>query len=474
MSVRTVVPVVLCGGTGTRLWPLSREGYPKQFWPLLGEQTMLQQTVLRAAGPGFAPPIVVANEAHRFLVAEQLREASVDGARILLEPEARNSAPAIAAAALVLAETDPDAVLWLLAADHAISDVAALHEALARAVPAARQGRIVTFGMRPTAPEAGYGYIEIGPRIPGIEGVHEVRAFVEKPHPAMAATFVTGGRHLWNSGMFVATAATLLEELGHHAHQVVASVREALAAAKRDLNFTRLGAAAFRDAPSISIDYAVMERTSRAAVVPASLGWSDVGSWGALWEALPRDLDGNVTQGPVELLDAKRCLVRSEGVLTAVIGMADAVVVTTGDAVLVMPRSASQGVKVLVDRLRAIGRKEATEHRRIYRPWGHYQGLIQGERFQVKRIHVHPGQKLSLQKHFHRAEHWVVVNGTALVHRDGKDILLREDESVYLPLGCVHRLENPGKISLDLIEVQSGTYLGEDDIVRLEDTYGRV
>ncbi len=472
MSAGTVVPVVLCGGTGTRLWPLSRQGYPKQFWPLLGERTMLQQTVLRGTGPGFAPPIVVANEAHRFLVAEQLRQAGVADARILLEPEGRNSAPAIAAAALVVADTDPDAVLWLLAADHAISDVPALHGALARAASAARQGRIVTFGMRPTAPETGYGYIEIGDRLLEVEGVHDVRAFVEKPHPAMAATFVTGGRHLWNSGMFVATAAALLEELEHHAPQVVAAVRGALAGAEHDLNFHRLGAA-FRGAPSVSIDYAVMEKTSRAAVVPASLGWSDVGSWAAMWEALPKDLDGNVAQGPVELLGTHRCLVRSEGLLTAVIGMADAVVITTEDAVLVMPRSASEGVKGMVDRLRGRGRKEATEHRRIYRPWGHYEGLIQGDRFQVKKIQVRPGQKLSLQKHFHRAEHWVVVNGTAVVHRDGEDILLRENESVYLPLGCVHRLENSGKIPLNLIEVQSGAYLGEDDIVRIEDTYGR-
>ncbi len=469
----SIVPVILSGGTGTRLWPLSREGYPKQFWPLVGAGTMLQDTAGRAIGPGFAPPVVVCNEAHRFLVAEQLRAARIEGARILLEPAGRNSAPAVAAAALLVAEQAPDAVLWLMAADAAITDVPALHAALARAVVAAEAGRIVTFGMQPTAPETGYGYIEAGAELAEAPGVRAVDRFVEKPDAAKAADFLAGGRHLWNSGMFVATAATLVAELQRFAPELMRTVADAVAEATRDLDFVRLGAAAFSAAPAVSIDYAVMEKTALAAVVPASIGWSDLGSWAALWEAGAKDARGNVASGPVEMVDADGCYVRSEGILTGVIGLKDVVVVTAEDAVLVMPRDRAQDVKLLVDRLRQAGRREATEHRRIYRPWGHYEGLILGERFQVKKIQVRPGQKLSLQKHFHRAEHWVVVNGTAIVHRDGEDILLRENESVYLPLGCVHRLENPGMIPLNLIEVQVGAYLGEDDIVRLEDTYGR-
>lgn len=469
----SIVPVILSGGTGTRLWPLSREGYPKQFWPLVGAGTMLQDTAGRAIGPGFAPPVVVCNEAHRFLVAEQLRAARIEGARILLEPAGRNSAPAVAAAALLVAEQAPDAVLWLMAADAAITDVPALHAALARAVVAAEAGRIVTFGMQPTAPETGYGYIEAGAELAEAPGVRSVDRFVEKPDAAKAADFLAGGRHLWNSGMFVATAATLVAELQRFAPELMRTVAAAVGEATRDLDFVRLGAAAFSAAPAVSIDYAVMEKTALAAVVPASIGWSDLGSWAALWEAGAKDARGNVASGPAELVDADGCYVRSEGILTGVIGLKDVVVVTAEDAVLVMPRDRAQDVKLLVDRLRQAGRREATEHRRIYRPWGNYEGLILGERFQVKKIQVRPGQKLSLQKHFHRAEHWVVVNGTAIVHRDGEDILLRENESVYLPLGCVHRLENPGMIPLNLIEVQVGAYLGEDDIVRLEDTYGR-
>ncbi|GGG22110.1 mannose-1-phosphate guanylyltransferase/mannose-6-phosphate isomerase [Caldovatus sediminis] len=466
-----ILPVILSGGSGTRLWPLSREGYPKQFWPLVSDRPMLAETAARAQGPGFAPPLVVCNEAHRFLVAEQLRPFA--GSRILLEPKPRNSAPAIAAAAVVAAEEDPATVLWLLAADHAVADLPALHAALARAAVAARAGRIVTFGMTPTAPETGYGYIEAGAELPEAPGVRAVARFVEKPDAATAARWLAGGRHLWNSGMFVATAATLLGELERHAPEVLAAARRAVAGAKRDLGFVRLDAAAFEAAPSISIDYAVMEKTARAAVVPASLGWSDIGSWAALWEARAKDAAGNVVEGPVALLDSSGCYVRSEGILTGVVGLQDAVVVVTDDAVLVMPRERAQDVKALVERLRAAGRKEATEHRRVYRPWGHYEGLILGDRFQVKKISVRPGAKLSLQKHFHRAEHWVVVSGTALVTRDGEEILLRENESVYLPLGAVHRLANPGIIPLTLIEVQVGSYLGEDDIVRFEDTYGR-
>lgn len=474
MSLNDIVPVLLSGGTGTRLWPLSREGYPKQFWPLVSARSMIQETALRAVGPGFAPAVVVANEAHRFLIAEQLREAGIVAPRILLEPEGRNSAPAIAAAAALVAEATPGAVLWIMAADAAIEDVAALHAALAEAAAAARStGRIVTFGMRPNVPETSFGYIEMGAPLADAPGVHAVARFTEKPDAATAAALLADGRHVWNSGMFVATAATLLAELERHAPAVIAAARDALAHAARDLDFIRLGAEAFRAAPSISIDYAVMERTDQAAVIPAELGWSDVGSWDALWAIAEKDETGNALQGPVTAVQSRNCLVRSEGIRTAILGLEDAVIIVTEDAVLAMPRSRAQDVKKVVERLRAEGAPEAAAHRRVYRPWGHYSGLIMGDRFQVKEIVVRPGGKLSLQKHHHRAEHWVVVKGTARVNRDAESLLLSENEAVYLPLGCVHRLENPGMIPLHLIEVQVGSYLGEDDIVRIEDTYGR-
>ncbi len=465
-----ILPVILSGGTGTRLWPLSREGYPKQFWPLASDRPMLAETAARAEGPGFLPPMAVCNEAHRFLVAEQLRGRN---ARIVLEPAGRNSAPAIAAAALLAEEAGPGTVMWIMAADSAIGDVPALHAALAAAAAGARAGRIVTFGMKPTAPETGYGYIEAGAELPGLPGVRDIARFVEKPDAARAAEFVADGRHLWNSGMFVATASVLLAELERHEPELLAAVRAAVEGAKRDMDFVRLAPEAFLAAPSISIDYAVMERTKHAAVVPASIGWSDIGSWAALWDISAKDAAGNAATGPVEILDSRNCYVRSEGILTGVVGLENAVVVVTDDAVLAMHRDRAQDVKKLVDQLKAKGIPQATEHRRAYRPWGHYEGVVRGERFQVKRIQVRPGAKLSLQKHFHRAEHWVVVSGTAIVRRDDDEILLRENESVYLPLGCVHRMENPGMIPLVLIEVQSGSYLGEDDIVRFEDTYGR-
>jgi len=478
MSEQRIVPVILSGGSGTRLWPVSRESFPKQLWPLLSDRSLIQETALRACGPGFAPPIVVCNEDHRFLIAEQMRAAGITctgpgGGRIVLEPVGRNSAPAIAAAACLVAQEDPDAVLWMMAADAAISDTAALHAALAVAVGAARAGHFVTFGMKPTAPETGYGYIERGEPLRDAPGAFRVARFIEKPHTADAAMMIETGRHLWNSGMFVFTARTLLDELATYEPALLQVVRQAVAERKVDLDFVRLGVAAFAASPSISLDYAVAERSERAAVVPADLGWSDVGSWGALWELGVKDAAGNVAVGDVELEATENCYVRSDGVLTGVIGLKDVVVVVTEDAALVMHRDAAQDVKKLVDRLKAAGRHEAVAHNRVDRPWGFYESLIQGDRFQVKRIVVTAGQKLSLQKHFHRAEHWVVVSGTALVTRDAEVSLLYENESIYLPLGAVHRLENPGKIPLTLIEVQSGAYLGEDDIVRFEDTYGR-
>jgi len=468
-----IVPVILSGGSGTRLWPVSRESFPKQLWPLVSERTMIQETALRAKGPDFAPPIVVCNQEHRFLIAEQLRGAGIEGARIVLEPVGRNSAPAIAAAAVLVAEENPDAVLWMMAADAAIADVPALLTALRHAAAAARAGKVVTFGMKPTAPETGYGYIEQGPELPGLPGVRSVARFLEKPDAATAAALVAGGQHLWNSGMFVFTARTLLEELDTHAPDVLPAVRASVAARHTDLDFIRLGVEAFAAGPSISLDYAVAERTARAAVVPADIGWSDVGSWSALWELGAKDAAGNVTLGDVVLEGAENCYVRADSKLAAVIGLKDVVLVSTEDAVLAMHRDHAQDVKKIVDRLKAAGRSEATAHNRGHRPWGFYESLIQGDRFQVKRIVVQPGRQLSLQSHYHRAEHWVVVNGTARVTRDSETMILRENESVYLPLGCVHRLENPGKIPLTLIEVQAGAYLGEDDIVRYEDTYGR-
>ncbi len=473
MSVSAIIPVILSGGSGTRLWPVSRESFPKQFWPLVSERTMIQETAARAVGAGFAAPMVVCNQEHRFLVAEQMRGMGIAGARIVLEPVGRNSAPAILAAALLAAETDAQAVLWMMAADHAINDLPALHAALAAAAAAARAGHIVTFGMKPTAPETGLGYIKVGGVLAGLPGVSAVEGFVEKPDAATAAGYVAGGRHLWNSGMFVFTAATLIAEMERHAPDVVVAVRAALAGRVVDLDFIRLEPGAFAGCPSISLDYAVAEKTDRAAVVPADIGWTDVGSWGALWELGEKDAAGNVSVGDVLLEGATNCYVRSDGIATAVVGLEDVVVVVTEDAVLAMHRDRAQDVKKVVDRLRAAGRSEAVTHNRVYRPWGFYESLIQTDRFQVKRIVVQPGQKLSLQKHFHRAEHWVVVAGTALVTRDDEVLLVRENESVYLPLGAVHRLDNPGRIPLTLIEVQSGSYLGEDDIVRLEDTYGR-
>ncbi|MEA2777474.1 MAG: mannose-phosphate guanylyltransferase / mannose-6-phosphate isomerase [Acetobacteraceae bacterium] len=474
MTEHRIVPVILSGGSGTRLWPVSRESFPKQLWPLVSEHTMMQETALRAVGPGFTAPIVVCNQEHRFLIAEQLRAVGIENARILLEPVGRNSAPAIAAAAVLVAEDDPDAVLWMMAADASIGDNAALQAALHAAANAARAGYVVTFGMKPTTPETGYGYIEIGAPLTEADGVYGVARFLEKPDAEMAGRLVRDGRHLWNSGMFVFTARTLLEELHRHAPNVLPAVRQAVTDRVSDLDFIRLGVEAFTACPSISIDYAVAERTSRAAVVPADLGWSDVGSWSALWELGKKDAAGNVALGDVVLEATENCYVRSDGMLAAVVGLKDAVVVVTEDAVLAMHRGHAQDVKKIVERLKAAGRSEAVAHNRTARPWGYYESLIQGDRFQVKRIVVTPGRQLSLQSHFHRAEHWVVVNGTARVTRDNEILIVRENESVYLPLGCVHRLENPGKIPLTLIEVQSGAYLGEDDIVRLQDTYGRV
>jgi mannose-1-phosphate guanylyltransferase/mannose-6-phosphate isomerase len=472
-ALGTIVPVILSGGSGSRLWPVSRASFPKQFWPLASARSLIADTALRTTDGTFAAPLVVCNEAHRFMVAEQLREAGVAGARIVLEPVGRNSAPAIAAAALVLTQDDPHAVMCIMAADAAIPDAAALRSALLTAAKVARTGRMVTFGVRPARPETGFGYIEIGAPLAEAPEAHAIARFIEKPDAALAADLIATGRVLWNSGIFVLTVATLIEELEQHAPHVLETARRAVEASTADLDFVRLGKAEFAACPDISIDYALAEYTTRATVIAVDFAWSDVGSWDALWELGAKDGGGNVAVGDVMMEDARNCYVRSDGMLTAVVGLEDAVVVVTEDAVLAMHRSRAQDVKTIVKRLKGQQRPEAMRHNRDYRPWGHYEVLALADRFQVKRIVVKPGQKLSLQKHFHRAEHWVVVAGSAVVTRDHEEVLVRENESIYLPLGCVHRLYNPGRIPLTLIEVQSGAYLGEDDIVRIEDTYGR-
>jgi mannose-1-phosphate guanylyltransferase / mannose-6-phosphate isomerase len=465
----TLIPVILSGGSGTRLWPLSRELYPKQLLPLVGKHTMLQETVRRLEGLDVAPPLVVCNEAHRFLVAEQLRALDIKPQSIILEPIGRNTAPAIALAALQAA---PDALLLVLPADHVIRDVVAFHAAVRRALPAAEAGKLVTFGIVPAGPETGYGYIRQAPGSQ-ISGVFAIDRFIEKPDVSRAQAFLAEGGYSWNSGMFLFKAGRYLEELQAHAPDIAAAAARALEAARPDLDFVRIDRAAFEACRSDSIDYAVMERTQHAVVVPMDAGWSDVGSWSALHEALDADADGNVTKGDVLLEDSSGCYFYAESRLVAGIGLQDHVVVETKDAVLVAPKDRVQDVKKLVARLRAEGRYEHSLHREVFRPWGSYDSIDSGERFQVKRLSIKPGAQLSLQLHHHRAEHWIVVSGTARITCGEKVFLLEENESTYIPVGEKHRIENPGRIPLHIIEVQSGSYLGEDDIVRFEDRYGR-
>jgi mannose-1-phosphate guanylyltransferase/mannose-6-phosphate isomerase len=466
-------PVLLAGGSGTRLWPLSRRSYPKQFVPLLAEGSLFEATVHRLAGFEHTQPLVVCNEAHRFLVAEELRTAGIEHTSILLEPAGRNTAPAIALAALEASAHGEDPVLLVLPADHAIPDGAAFARAVAEAAGAAADGSLVTFGIEPRGPATGYGYIRAAPG----EGVRAVEAFVEKPDRATAEAYLAEGGYYWNSGMFVFRASAVLEELDRHAPEMLGAVRAAYAGRSEDSDFLRFDSRAFEATPSESIDYAVMEHTDRARVVPFDGAWSDVGSWQALWEAgLARgegDDADNIVLGDVVASDVERCYLHASHRMIAAVGLADCVVVETADAVLVAPRERAEEVKRLVERLEADGRTEQDEHRRVYRPWGSYEGLDHGSRFQVKRIVVKPGGRLSLQMHHHRAEHWVVVRGTARVTSGDNSFLLSENESTYIPLGTTHRLENPGHIPLELIEVQSGAYLGEDDIVRFQDQYGR-
>jgi len=471
MNNPALLPVIMAGGSGTRLWPLSRESYPKQFLTLAGDDSMLQATIARLAGLQVALPLVICNEAHRFLVAEQLRQIDALGGNILLEPAGRNTAPAVALAALRATATGGDPLLLVLAADHLIQDAAAFRTAVQHAQPLAEAGKLVTFGIVPKTPETGYGYIRRGEAVN--ESAWQVGAFVEKPALDRARQYLASGEYLWNSGMFCFRASRYLEELDRFRPDILAACRAAMAHSAGDMDFVRVDEAAFMACPEDSIDYAVMERTESAVVVPLDAGWSDVGAFAALWDVLPKDEAGNVLRGDVMLHDSHDNLVMAENALVATVGLRDTVVLQTKDAVMVAPRDRVQEVKQIVAQLKAEGRSEHRVHRQVYRPWGHYDSVDAGQRYQVKRITVSPGAKLSVQMHHHRAEHWIVVSGTANVTLDGAEHLLTENQSIYLPVGAVHSLENPGKIPLELIEVQVGSYLGEDDIVRLEDRYGR-
>ena len=464
----TIIPIVLCGGAGSRLWPASREAFPKQFISLLGEESMFQQTLARIRHPLFGAPVIVTHDDFRFLVLSQLKQIGMAG-EILLEPARRDSGPAIAAAVSFAQKRDPQALVLVLASDHLIGDLAAFRSAVETAMSAAAQGRLVTFGIVPDRPATGYGYIRSEPG----EGARKVLSFVEKPDAATAACYLDEG-HLWNSGMFLFRADSFMAELARHEPAIANAATAAVAHAKEDIGFHRLDADHFAAAPRKSIDYAVMERTELASVVPSAFGWSDVGSWSSVWEASARDEAGNAGGDNVEFVDSRNCYVQSSGPLTVLVGIEDAVVVVENDAVMVTRRDCAEQVKGAVERLKADGHPAVVSSRRVDRPWGYYQTLDLGALFQVKRIVVDPGQKLSLQSHYHRAEHWVVVRGTAEVTRDDETILVHENESIYLPIGCVHRMANPGKILLEIIEVQSGSYLGEDDIVRYEDVYRRV
>lgn len=467
--MNTLIPVILSGGSGTRLWPLSREAHPKQFLPVIGEQSLLQATALRLNGLAAQAPIVVANETHRFMVAEQLQQVGLTASALLLEPIGRNTAPAIAAAAHQALAADPEAILLVMPSDHVITDVAGFQAAVLAATETARSGAIVTFGIVPDAPETGFGYIKA---VPG-QSVRAIERFVEKPDAVTAAAYVASGDYFWNSGMFLFKASTYLTELAHTHPEMVRLSGEAVAKAQRDVDFIRLDQEAFSAMASDSIDYAVMEKTKCGYVMPIQVGWSDVGSWQALWQVAEQDGQGNAHRGDVLALDCRNTLAMGEKRLLALLGLDDVVVVDTDDAVLVAHKDRVQDVKGIVARLKAENRPQATWHRKVFRPWGNYDSVDAGPRFQVKRIVVKPGGTLSLQMHHHRAEHWIVVNGTARVTCDDKVFMLTENQSTYIPLGSVHRLENPGAIPLELIEVQSGSYLGEDDIVRFEDVYGR-
>ena len=472
-----LIPVILCGGTGTRLWPLSRASYPKQYWALggNGDETLLQQTQQRLEGiEALGDPLLICNDDHRFIVAEQMRQIGIQPGAILLEPMGRNTAPAVAVAALQATANGEDPLLLVLSADHVIRDAEHFRQAIEAGRRTAEAGRLVTFGIVPTAPETGYGYIEAADALQtGNLTPVPIARFVEKPDRTTAEQFLASGRFTWNSGMFLFKASAMLAELERLAPEVVSCCRAALEQDLADLDFLRLEREAFAKCPNVAIDVAVMEQTKLGSVLPLSAGWSDVGSWSALWETADRDEDGNVLRGRVISEGSRNCYLRSEHRLVVGLGVEDLVVVETDDAVLIADRSQAQNVKTIVKQLEADGSPEGKAHRKIYRPWGHYTSVVEDSRWQVKRISVKPGASLSLQMHHHRAEHWIVVKGTAVVERDNESQMVGENQSTYIPMGCKHRLINPGRIPVELIEVQSGAYLGEDDIVRFDDVYGR-
>ncbi|BFO02949.1 mannose-1-phosphate guanylyltransferase/mannose-6-phosphate isomerase [Pseudomonas guariconensis] len=467
-----IVPIIMAGGSGTRLWPLSRQLNPKQFIPLIDStDSMLQTTLRRLEGLEIFPPLLICNDSHRFLAAEQVRALGLQGAHILLEPKGKNTAPAVTLAAIKALEIHDDPLLLVLAADHDIPNVEAFHNAIERGVAIANNDYLVTFGIVPTHPETGYGYIEKGSQLD--TGGYSVTQFVEKPTSKTAKTYIDSGDFLWNSGMFLFKASSYLNEVRALQPDILDCCQRALEFGSVDLDFVRIDAEAFSACPDVSIDYAIMEKTSMAAVVPLEAGWNDIGSWSALWEVSDKDKDGNVLKGDIIVETCQKNYICSQSRLVAAVGVQDLIIVETKDAVLVCNKNDVQSVKLIVDKIKSSNRSEHISHREVYRPWGMYDSIGSGPRYQVKHISVKPGGKLSVQMHHHRAEHWIVVSGTAKVSNGDKTYLVTENQSTYIPIGQTHSLENPGLIPLELIEVQSGAYLGEDDIVRFDDIYGR-
>ncbi|MBM5574158.1 mannose-1-phosphate guanylyltransferase/mannose-6-phosphate isomerase [Deefgea sp. CFH1-16] len=471
----SLIPVILCGGSGTRLWPMSRGGYPKQYLPLVGEHSLVQQAALRLKGfPGALAPIFISNTDQRFLLAEQMNSIAVKPQNIVLEPVGRNTAPAVAVAAILAQRVNPDALILVLPSDHVIPNQALFHQLVQQASEIAANGKLVTFGIKPESAHTGYGYIRRGAALMAGGTCFEVDRFVEKPDLKRAQEFVDDGNYYWNSGMFLFKASTYLAELGQFSLEILKQAELAISNGQQDPDFMRLDTAAFAASPADSIDYAVMEKTAHAAVIEAEgLGWNDIGSWTALAEITPKDEFENSQIGDVIAENTRNCYIRADHRMVATVGVQDLIIIETADAILVAHQDQAQDVKKIVERLNATGRSESVTHRRVYRPWGWYEGLDECQRFQVKRILVSPGRSLSLQMHHHRAEHWIVVKGTALIVNGSQELMLSENQSTYIPLGTTHRLTNPGKIPLEIIEVQSGCYLGEDDIVRFEDQYGR-
>ncbi|WP_300513826.1 mannose-1-phosphate guanylyltransferase/mannose-6-phosphate isomerase [Aliiroseovarius sp.] len=469
-----ITPILLCGGSGTRLWPLSRKSYPKQFSPLIGDTSLFQASAQRLSGDGFSAPLVLTNSDFRFIVTEQLAEIGIDPGAILIEPQGRNTAPAVLAAALLLEKTDPEALMLVAPSDHVVPDPAAFREAVEAGAEAANAGQLVTFGITPDHAETGYGYLELGARIDGLSPL-PLKRFVEKPDTPRAEAMLADGRHLWNAGIFLFSVRTILEAFREHAPDLIAPVQAALDDSKPDLGFLRLDPAAWGSVQEISIDYAVMEHASNLSVVPFSAGWSDLGGWDTVWREGTRDERGVGTNGHATAIDCEDTLLRSEdeGLEVVGIGLKDIITVAMPDAVLVADANRAQDVRKAVSALKEKRAKQAETFPKDHRPWGWFESLAIGDRFQVKRIVVHPGAALSLQSHHHRAEHWIVVEGTAKVTIDDREQLVSENQSVYIPLGAIHRMENPGKVPMVLIEVQTGSYLGEDDIIRYEDVYAR-